>query len=392
MENSINLLNARIEELENENAILKSQHVETLQAKELYLKIFEDFPALIWRARLDKLCDYFNKTWLEFTGRTMEQEFGNGWAEGVHPDDFDNCLHTFVTSFDKRESFLMEYRMKNKLGEYRWIRDFGRPFYDVDDTFLGYIGSCYDVTESKEAEITIKQQNEELQKLNNAKDLYFSIISHDLKSPFNALLGFSTLLCENIRNYDIETIESFIKDISNISQNTYNLLEELLLWANAQSGKIKFKPEIINLKDICDEVIELVTIKAKEKNIAITLSSTINQDLFVDIQMVKTIMRNIITNALKFTNSGGEITISAKKNTDFIQISIIDNGVGISSEQLSHLFDISKAQSTPGTSDEKGTGLGLIICKEFIEKHNGTIEVYSELGKGSEFIFSLPIK
>src|SRR5512133_512734 len=146
METEINSLTKRIKELERENSILIKQHLEITQAKELYLKIFEEFPALIWRSRLDKLCDYFNKTWLDFTGRTMEQEFGNGWAEGVHPDDFDSCLNTYVTAFDKREAFLMEYRMKNKFGEYRWIRDFGRPFYDLDNSFLGYIGSCYDIT------------------------------------------------------------------------------------------------------------------------------------------------------------------------------------------------------------------------------------------------------
>ncbi len=115
--NKTKILENRIKELENEVSMLKSQQVEINKAKELYLKIFEDFPALIWRSRLDKLCDYFNRYWLEFTGRTMEQEFGNGWAEGVHPDDFDFCLQTYVEAFDKKEAFLMEYRLKNKHGE-----------------------------------------------------------------------------------------------------------------------------------------------------------------------------------------------------------------------------------------------------------------------------------
>jgi len=143
-------LENRNKELEFENFNLKTQRIEISKAKELYLKIFEDFPALIWRSGLDKLCDYFNNTWLEFTGRTMEQEIGNGWTEGVHPEDFNSCLQIYATAFDKREAFLMEYRLKNKLGVYRWISDYGRPFCDIDNTFLGYIGSCYDITESKE--------------------------------------------------------------------------------------------------------------------------------------------------------------------------------------------------------------------------------------------------
>ena len=150
-------LEARVAMLEQENAQLREKQVETNQAKELYLKFFEDFPALIWRANLDKLCDYFNSTWLDFTGRTLEQEYGNGWTEGVHPDDLDRCVEIYVTAFDKREPFSMEYRLRHKSGEYRWIRDNGQPYYDLDDEFLGYIGSCYDITESHLYEERLKQ-------------------------------------------------------------------------------------------------------------------------------------------------------------------------------------------------------------------------------------------
>lgn len=136
-------------DLEQQNYQLRLQQVEISTAKELYLKIFEDFPALIWRSRLDKKCDYFNRTWLEWTGKTLDQEFGFGWTEGVHEDDFDRCVKIYETAFDKREPFYMEYRLMNRDGEYRWIADNGRPFHDLDDTFLGYIGSCYDIHDKK---------------------------------------------------------------------------------------------------------------------------------------------------------------------------------------------------------------------------------------------------
>ena len=142
-------LRREIQSLKNENIDLKKQQIEISKAKELYLGILEEFPALIWRANTEKLCDYFNTTWLQFTGRTMEQEYGYGWAEGVHPDDLDRCVEIYNLNFDQRKSFSMEYRLKNANQEYHWILDIGRPYYDLDGTFLGYIGSCYDITEQK---------------------------------------------------------------------------------------------------------------------------------------------------------------------------------------------------------------------------------------------------
>ena len=150
MENMlIEELKAEIQFLKNENISLKNKQIEINKAKELYLGILEEFPALIWRANTEKLCDYFNTTWLQFTGKTIEEEYGYGWAEGVHPDDLDRCVEIYNLNFDKRKSFSMEYRLKNVDQEYRWILDIGRPYYDLDGTFLGYIGSCYDITERK---------------------------------------------------------------------------------------------------------------------------------------------------------------------------------------------------------------------------------------------------
>lgn len=391
MTKDLNYLEERIKELENENSILRSQNVETTQAKELYLKIFEDFPALIWRARLDKLCDYFNKTWLEFTGRTMKQEFGNGWAEGVHPDDFDLCLQTYVTAFDKRESFLMEYRMKNKLGEYCWIRDFGRPFYDVDNTFLGYIGSCYDITEIKQTELIIKQNNKELQKLNTDKDLFISILAHDLKSPFNSILGYLGLLKENIRVYDINKIEVQIEIINHSAQGIYDLLEAILMWARAESGKLPYTPKALNIKTISIDVLETLQPYANTKAISINYMEAENLSGFADPDMLKTVLRNLISNAIKFTNNNGRITVSAQQTGSNILFTVSDNGIGIAPEVQNKLFDISQMHTTRGTANESGTGLGLLICNEFIVKNSGKIWVESELGRGSDFKFTVPI-
>ncbi len=378
-----NQLKDRIKELEKENSILKHQQIEIINAKELYLKIFEEFPALIWRSRLDKLCNYFNKTWLDFTGRTMEQEFGNGWAEGVHPDDLNSCIEVYVTSFDKREPFLMEYRMKNKCGEYCWIRDFGRPFYDLDDSFLGYIGSCYDISAIKNNEIKLKE-------LNDTKDKFFSIIAHDLKSPFNTIMGFSSLLAEQVKEKDYLGIEEFAGYIVDSSQRAMDLLMNLLEWSRSQTGKMQFKPQPVDVVDLIDESTELLNDTANQKSILLSKEVPLNMVVIADRDMLSTILRNLISNALKFTHPGGKIVISAEEKPIEWLVSVRDNGVGIKPKNIEKLFRIDQNTSTFGTQNESGTGLGLILCKDFVEKHGGKIWVESKEGKGCNFSFTIP--
>jgi PAS domain S-box-containing protein len=382
MKNETDQLIARIEELELENATLKQQQVSINQAKELYLKIFEEFPALIWRSRLDKLCDYFNKTWLDFTGRSMEQEFGNGWAESVHPDDFDFCLQTYVTAFDKHEAFVMEYRMKNKYGQYRWIRDFGRPFYDLDNSFSGYIGSCYDITERKEDELKLIE-------LNATKDKFFSIIAHDLRNPFSNILAATDLLSHCNKN-DTFKIEKISTELYSITKTTYELLENLLVWANTQTHRISYIPEFITLSEQFYDSIKQVQPLANKKEITINTLLIDGLKVFADRNMLTTILRNLLTNAIKYTHQKGHIDLIANDIEDSIEIEISDNGVGMNDTQIQKLFKIDVNPSTKGTNNEKGTGLGLIICKEFVEKHGGKIWVESELNKGSQFKFTLP--
>jgi signal transduction histidine kinase len=236
--------------------------------------------------------------------------------------------------------------------------------------------------------------NDELQqllKLNDDKDLFISILAHDLRSPFTVLLGLSDLLLEKIHTYDIEEIEDLLRDIKNASQDTFALLEDLLKWTSTQSGKIPFKPQKLRFEDICQNILETLNRNAVAKNI--TIKSFIGEHLYVfaDIDMLKTVLRNLVSNAIKFTNSGGIISINAEEKTDTVTISVSDNGIGIKPDKLTKLFDISQRQTTIGTADETGSGLGLILFKEFVEKNGGKIGVESEYGKGSEFKFTLPI-
>jgi PAS domain S-box len=383
MEKEAAIFKKKVKELEKGVYNLRKQKLEISDANELYLKIFDDFPALIWRSRTDKLCDYFNKTWLEFTGRTMEQEFGYGWAEGVHPDDLKPCVEVYEASFDRRESFKMEYRMKNRLGEYRWIRDYGRPFYHLDNTFHGYIGSCYDITD-------IKNNESKLLELNATKDKFFSIIAHDLKNPFNSIIGFAECLIETVKEKDYEKASEFASIILHSSKQAMELLSNLMTWSKSQSGRLSFMPENYQLSALLNDVIVVLDGMIRQKSIRIERFIAENTYVLVDKAMICTVLRNLISNAIKFSFPFGKIEIASTEYQNEVVIAVKDYGVGISQERTEKIFVIHENQSTLGTQNESGTGLGLILCKEFVERNNGRIWVESEVGVGSTFYFSVP--
>jgi PAS domain S-box-containing protein len=594
-------------------------------------------PVLIWMSGVDKLCNYFNKTWLEFTGRSIEQEMGNGWAEGVHPDDFKKCLNIYINAFDLRQSFSMEYRLKRFNGEYGWVYDQGVPRYTSDGNFIGYIGSCTDITDqkSKEDQITnlltryqtllhtsndgihildingnlveandafckmlgytkeevlklnvsdweanipkneliptireliktprlfetshrrkdrtiiqveingtgvtldgasylyasarditerkqleskliesekllliaqkigltgswiynpntnkisaseegfrmfginpaarelhiddienciidrdrvhqalvslinkgtdydieytvkpadgsaqkiihsiatlekdaqgnitkiigfiqditerkqmeekIKQQNKELADVNASKDKFFSIIAHDLRSPFYGFLGLTEIIIQD-KDISLEKMRELNSMMNKSADNLFKLLENLLTWARMQRGVIEFRPEYCFLSAILNRNLSVLNQNAKQKNIEIIDQISTDLKALVDLSMLDTIFRNLISNAIKFTPRGGKIIISAEKKEKEILITIKDSGIGMDAKLLDGIFRIDQKTSRPGTDKETSTGLGLLLCKEFIEKHNGKIWVESEEDKGSTFYFML---
>lgn len=480
--------------------------------------------ALIWGADTNKLCNYFNDVWLNFTGRTLEMELGNGWAEGVHPDDLDRCVETYVNAFDKREKFSMEYRLRRHDGTYRWILDDGAPRYNSDGDFIGYLGFCLDIDESKKNKIQLARseqeykrlsieleaildhipglvfykdkhnnfirvnkfvadaynkpkseleglnisklhkpeiaqqyfeddlkvinsgipllnveeqwktadgikwvntskipfldengavigvigismditdckrneeelalKNKELSKLNAQKDKFFSIIAHDLKSPFNSIVGFSDLLVESVNNQEYQGIEKYAKIVQRSSAKAMELLMNLMDWSRAQTGRIEFNPQYFELVHQANEEIELLQSAAEQKSIAIKKDFPSHAPVFADKDMMSSILRNLISNAIKFTHPGGEIVIGAYINNEELLVKVSDNGIGIHAGNIEKLFGLEENKSVPGTQNERGTGLGLILCKEFVEKHKGRIWAKSEEGKGSTFYFTIPV-
>lgn len=229
-----------------------------------------------------------------------------------------------------------------------------------------------------------------LEELNETKDKLFSIIAHDLKGPFTSILGLSDLLLENVHKNDAATSDRYIKSINSSAQNTLSLLENLLSWAQSQTGQMKFMPDRIKLQPIIYEIVDFCNPIAKVKNILLNHNFVQDVEVYADQNMLMVILRNLISNAIKFSNVGGIISITSISFQNHIEISVSDNGVGMDEATRMKLFKLDSIYTSKGTANEEGTGLGLILCKEFVEKHGGEIWVNSEIGKGSEFIFKLP--
>ena len=236
----------------------------------------------------------------------------------------------------------------------------------------------------------LNQLLKDVRELNATKDKFFSIIAHDLKGAFSVQLSGSKLLSDHIDIMDKEMIKTVSEELKANTKNLFNLLENLLNWSRVQMGRMKYKPRKLLLDDLIKECINLMEGKATEKEIH--LYSEIEQNTFVyaDQDMVNLVLRNLVSNAIKFTNRGGTISIISKKQGKFVEIAVTDTGVGISKDKIDKLFRIDENYTTRGTEDEKGTGLGLILCKEFVEKNKGKIWVESTLGKGTSVKFTVP--
>ncbi len=238
---------------------------------------------------------------------------------------------------------------------------------------------------------TLNNLNSELTALNGTKDKFFSIIAHDLRNPFNSIIGLTDIVLGNLENPDIPKIRKSVGDIRDASRHAFDLLQNLLIWGRSQTGNLDYKPVPFDLAERIQENIDLVAGQATRKNI--TLRSEVTDLIVVqgDIQMINTIFRNLLTNAIKFTSRDGEVVVSAGINDSFCQVSVEDNGIGISPEVMNKIFLIESKYTRKGTEQERGTGLGLILCKEFVEKHGGKITVTTEPNKGSCFTVTLPL-
>jgi len=388
----------------------KIKVVETLKLNnELYADLANALPSGIYRTRVFHDLALNEDKWLSSGEAPYIVEFANDrFFEILHLDRLvfeknPGIIHDLIFTDDKAEFARLNVESNLNITPFLWegriiINDnviwikFKSVPRILENQDIIWTGTLEDITLRKQTEEDIRIKNAELQRLNTDKDYFISILAHDLKGPLSSIIGLLELLLGNLQTYDINEIESQLTAVNNSAIGAYNLLDDILVWALSQSGKLPFEPEEFSLKHSCEEVVEMLKPGADKKSITINIDVAERVIVFADINMLNTILRNLISNAIKFTRKGGNINIFSEQNNPEITISVSDNGTGVSAEILSHLFDNTQKHSLKGTANEKGTGLGLLICKKFVENHNGRIWAESKVGQGSIFKFTLPLQ
>mgnify|MGYP001241866371 FL=1 len=248
-----------------------------------------------------------------------------------------------------------------------------------------------DITLQKEAEAQLRKVTEDLKQANASKDKFFSIIAHDLRTPLIGLIGYAEILSEDIDELETSEIKEYASNIVDISRQTIKLLSNLLEWSRLQTGKIQYNPADVKIHSLVNNIFQLLKSNAQHKEIELINSTDENHIAFADENMIYSVLNNLTSNAIKFTRVGGRIEVSSEIKGEEIVVTVKDNGVGIDEENLKNLFELDKSFTTPGTQNEKGSGLGIILCRDFIKKHGGKIWVESKVGEGTSFYFTLPL-
>jgi PAS domain S-box-containing protein len=316
----------------------------------------------------------------EMIGKTVQEVIGDdGWE--IEKEKYFKAL--------KGEKVVSVDKFTTKVGLFHWYQVTLIPHIEKG-IVKGIFGLVVDLTDQKVMENKLLENEKSLTRTNATKDKFFSIIAHDLRSPISHLVGLSNLIDTSIQEKQYESVEEYRRLMHKASEETLDLINNLFEWSRSQRKEISFNPEMIDFPALVKHSIDLMMLAAEEKQITITADISDEVQLSADKEMIKTILRNLIFNAIKFTPKNGKIIVALTDMPNECLIRVIDNGVGISEDKVKKLFKISESISTNGTEKERGTGLGLILCDEFVKKHGGEISVKSEVSSGSIFEVKLP--
>ena len=352
------------------------------ESEERFRLMADAAPVLIWVADTRRLCTYFNKGWLDFTGRTLAHELGNGWTESVHPDDLAGCLDAYGAAFEDRTPFRMEFRLRRADGEYRWILNQGTPRFHRTGTFSGYIGSCIDITDRRRAEETLRDAD-------RRKDEFLAILGHELRNPLATIQNALHILTRS--NPKAPEVEHVTEMMGRQAELLGRLVDDLLEVSRVTHGKIELRRERLDLVPVVTSAIEATAplIASREHSLSTALAF---EPIVIDADRVRLeqALTNLLSNAAKYTPRGGRIWLTVSREGDEAVVSVHDTGIGIAPDMLPQIFD-SFQQVHPPEGPGAGLGIGLTLARHLVELHGGRMEARSAgVGMGSEFIVRLP--
>jgi PAS domain S-box-containing protein len=378
-------------------ALLRARE-NALESEARFRIVADAAPVLIWMAGPDKLCDWFNRPWLAFTGRTLEQEAGNGWLEGVHPDDLDGFLETYAAAFDARQPFSLEYRLRHHDGEYRWLLDNGTPRFGPGGELSGYIGSGFDITDRRQAEQERTNLLEETELARRAaeaasrsKDEFLATVSHEVRTPLNAILGWAQLLLTG--ELEAEKVRRGLETISRNAKLQAQLIDDLLDVSRIISGKMRLDVRPLDLVMVIDAALEAIQPAVEAKQIRLRkVLDPLTGLVAGDPARLQQVVWNLLSNAVKFTPRNGSVEVRLERVSSHLEIIVADNGPGIPADFLPHVFDRFRQHDASTTRRQGGLGLGLAIVRHLVELHGGSVWAKSPgEGQGSTFVVRLPV-
>jgi PAS domain S-box-containing protein len=358
-----------------------------------FRSIAEQSPVLIWRSAADGGYDYFNRPWYDFRGRGPDQELASGfaWAEGIHPEDRDRYLTTYRSAFEKREPFESTFRLLRGDGQYRWVIDRGNPYRDPQGNFLGYLGSYMDITERVELEAVLRQQRELAEEAGRHKARLLSALSHDARTPLNAVVLAAQLLEMRLQGLADPEVEQDLRTIRHAVGNVLDLLGDLLNLARIDSGADPTAISRFSLEPVLAECLSGIEPQARQKGLDVRLEpgELAGAVLESDRAKLKQILSNLLSNALRYTQRG-HVRLYVERDDDGVRIAVEDSGIGIEPADQPRVFEEFARLDQPHRPVGEGTGLGLAICRRLASLLGGEVGVRSAPGRGSTFTVSLP--
>jgi PAS domain S-box-containing protein len=370
----------------------RRRHAEAaLREHEAQRAIVSEAPVMIWRSGTDKRCDFFNPSWLTFTGRTLAQELGDGWAEGVHPEDLDACFASYVAAFDARVPFRLEYRLRRFDGEYRWVLDIGTPRYDATAHFLGYIGCCFDITDRRHAEQALDEAHAEISRVSRLTALgeFAAALSHELRQPLTTIITNAHTTLSELKKTPLDhgAIKDGLDDLMDAGHRAEAVIQrnrELFRHRTVQTSAL-------DINAVVREVVVLSATRLREQHVTVTTAladdlPAVRADRIELLQVLLNLLANAIDAMERVEQAERRITITTSRpDQGAVVVAVKDGGVGLDAVDMQRMFTLSY------TTKAAGTGVGLSISRSIIHAHGGRIWASQNADRGATFSFSVPV-